>query len=87
MSDTMIARMADGLRTVAELGDLLMSSGLAERAPALVNATVEAKHAAAADTGHVGPLSLLMAPREPELQFMLKFMLAMGRRLPKAMQE
>lgn len=87
MSDSMIARMANGGRVMFELMDILMASGLPDRAPALLQATQEARDAAAADQSFVGPLDFLTAPKEPELQFVLKFMLAMARRLPKAMQE
>jgi len=87
MSDAMIARMANGGRVILELVDILMASGLPDRAPALLQATQEARDAAVADQSFIGPLDFLSAPKEPELQFVLKFMLAMARRLPKAMQE
>lgn len=87
MSDSTIARLASAGRVAMELMDVLMVSGLPDRATALLTATQEARDAAAADPGFIGPLDFLTAPKEPELQFVLKFMLAMARRLPKAMQE
>lgn len=87
MSDTMIARMANGVRVTAELMDILMASGIPDRAPALLNATMEARDAAAADRSFIGPFDFLQAPKEEEIQFVIKFMMALARRLPKAMQE
>lgn len=86
-SDGMIARLASALRMLMELADTLMISGLPDRAPALLKATREARDAAAADKSFVGPFDALMAPREEELQFVIRFVLALARRLPKAMQE
>lgn len=86
MGDAMIQRLANGARVVAELGDLLMISGIPDRAPALLKAAQDARDAAAADKNFIGPFEFLSAPKEDELQFVLKFMLALARRLPKAMQ-
>lgn len=86
MSDAQIARLASAGRVALELLDVLMASGLPDRAPALLAATVAARDAAAADKGFIGPLDALLAPKEKELQFVLKFMLALARRLPQAMQ-
>lgn len=86
MSDTMIAHLADSGRVAMELMDVLMVSGLPDRGPALLQAVQEARDAAVADTSTVRLWDLLMAPKEPELQFVLKFLLALARRLPKAMQ-
>jgi uncharacterized protein YjgD (DUF1641 family) len=87
MSDTMIARLASNGRVMLEMVDVLMASGLPERAPALVQATQEALGAAVADKSFVGPLDVLKSPKQPELQFLLKFIFAFARRLPKAIQE
>jgi len=86
MTDGMIARLSDAARVAMELMDVLMISGMPDRAPALLKAAMEARDAAAADPERVSPLDFLAAPKEPEIQFMLKFMLAMARRLPAAMQ-
>jgi hypothetical protein len=85
MSDSMIARLGNGVRVIFELMDVLMVSGIPDRAPALLNAAIDARDAAAADKSFIGPLKFLGAPREEELQFVIKFMLALARRLPKAM--
>lgn len=87
MSDAMIARMANGMRVILELVDVLMASGVPDRAPSLLNAAMEARDAAAADKSFIGPFEFLSAPKEAELQFVLKFMLAFARRLPAAMQD
>jgi uncharacterized protein YjgD (DUF1641 family) len=87
LSDGMIARMADGLRALLELMDGLAVSGAPDRLLALLEAAAEARADAAADTQPVGPLRVLAAMREEEVQFVLKFMLALARRLPQAMQE
>lgn len=86
MGDAMVARLADGLRKAAELMDLLMASGIPERAPTLLNALISARDAAAQDKRSIGPFAMLTAPREPELQFVLKFLLAFARRLAKVLQ-
>lgn len=87
MSDSMVQRMANGVRVGMELMDVLMSSGIPDRAPALLNATMEARDAAAADKSFIGPLDVLAAPKEEELQFVIKFMMALARRLPNAMKQ
>lgn len=86
MSDVMIARMANAGQVAMELMDGLMASGVAERVPALMQATIEARDEAVADKHFVSPLEVLKLPKEPELQFMFKFMIALARRLPKAVQ-
>jgi len=85
MTDGMISRLADKGRVALELVDALMLSGVTERLPALLAAMQAAGAEAKADTGHVSPLTVLTAPREPEMQFVLRFLLALARRLPAAM--
>ncbi len=86
MTDGQISRLADGIRVLFELMDVLMASGIHDRAPALLNATIAARDEAATNKKSIGLLDLLRAPKEPELQFVLKFLLALGRRLPAVMQ-
>lgn len=86
MSDTMIARMANAGRVAMELMDGVMTSGVAERAPALMQATIEARDEAVADKHFVSPLAVLKLPKQPEFQFLVKFMIALAKRLPKAVQ-
>lgn len=82
MGDGMIARLGGTVRTLAELGDTVMTSGLPEQVPALMQAAAEAREEAARNTGTVGIFGLMSAMKEPEMQSALKFMLAMARRLP-----
>lgn len=87
LSDGMIARMAEGLRVLIEMADRLSVSGAPDRLPALLDTAAAARAEAAADRRPVGLLSLMAALREEEVQFVLRFMLALARRLPRAMQE
>lgn len=87
MTDGMVGRLADRGRVLMELTDLLMASQLVDKAPAMMRAVREAGAAAAADKSFVGPIDALMAPREPELQYLIRFLLALARRLPGVMQE
>ncbi len=83
MSDAMIARLAETARSAAEAGDLLVTSGVMERAPALARSISGAWDEATSDSRYVGPLELLRALRRPETQLSLKFLLALARRLPE----
>ncbi len=87
LTDGMVARLFDTSRAGVELMDTLMSSGIAQRLPALMQATAEAQKEAAADRRSLGLWDLLAAPKRPEMQFALKFMLALAKRLPAAMQD
>lgn len=82
MSDGMIARMGTAARVLAEAGDTVMTSGLAGAAPDLVRAVAEARDEALASREPLGLLAALRALREPEVQFALKFALALVRKLP-----
>lgn len=86
MTDGMIIRMANTGRNALELMDLLMNSGVTERLPAIMEAVNEAQEAAASDKSTVGLFDLMRALKKPEMQYTLKFMLALTDRLPKAMQ-
>lgn len=86
MSDAMIGRMANGTRVLLELVDILMVSGVPDKAPALLNAAIDARDDAAADDKFFSPIDLLTAPKSEELQFVLKFILAFAKRLPAAMK-
>lgn len=87
LSDAMVQRAADTLRSVAEVGDLAVSSGLADRAPALAAALRQAGAEAAADPGRLGLFGLIRALRDPEVQRSLKFLLAVARHVPKALSD
>lgn len=86
MSDAMIGRMANGTRVLLELVDILMVSGVPDKAPALLSAAIDARDDAAADDKFFSPIDLLTAPKSEELQFVLKFILAFAKRLPAAMK-
>lgn len=86
LTDPMMASLGDKLRVAMELLDALMTSGVTDRLPALLDAAHAANVEAMADTSHVSPLTVLSAPREPELQFVMKFLLAFSRRLPPVMK-
>lgn len=72
MSDGMVARMAGGVRVGLELADLGLT------------AAEEAGAEAAADHKTIGPMALLRTLKEPGVQYGLKFLLALARRLPSA---
>lgn len=84
MSDTTVERLGDSVRTLAEVADTLMTSGLPAAAPGLVAAVDAAREEAARNPESIGIFSLLRVLKEPQLQFGLKFMLALVRRLPAA---
>jgi uncharacterized protein YjgD (DUF1641 family) len=86
LTDTMVHRAGNTLRVLLELGDLAMVSGLADKAPALMEALQQARADAAADSQRIGPLDLLRTLKEPEIQKSLKLLLAMARRMPKALE-
>ncbi|MFZ5824635.1 MAG: hypothetical protein ACOY94_09935 [Bacillota bacterium] len=86
VSDSMVARMAQSAQIFMELIDTMQASGVPERAPAFLRAFNDARNDAAADKSFLGPFDFLQAPREEELQFVLKFMLAFARRLPGVMK-
>lgn len=80
MGDGMIHRMGGMARTAAEMGDTLLTSGLPEELPGLVQAVADARADAARDTGTIGVLGLLKALKDPKVQFTLKFLLGLARR-------
>lgn len=86
MSDAMVARLADTARSTMELMDVITTSGIVERAPELLAALTAARDEADTSTQFVKPFDLLLSPREPEIQYLLRFTMAVSRRLPKAMQ-
>ena len=85
MTDGMIARLADKGRVAMELVDALMLSGVTERLPAMLAAMQAANAEARSDPHFVNPLEVLTAPRGPEMQYVIKFLLAVARRMPAAM--
>ncbi|HEY3366159.1 MAG TPA: DUF1641 domain-containing protein [Symbiobacteriaceae bacterium] len=87
VSDGMIARLGNAGRVGLEVMDTLMTSGITDLAPALVQATVEARNEASADKQSVGLFKMLSAFKQPELQYVIKFMLALAKRLPATMQD
>ena len=84
VGDPMIHRMGNMVRVLGEMVDLVMVCGLPDKLPALIQAAEAAKADAEADPATIGPMGLLKAMRQPEMQFVLKFMLALSRRLPEA---
>jgi uncharacterized protein YjgD (DUF1641 family) len=84
MGDSMVARMADMVRQLGEMADLLLTSGLPKAAPALMQAVGAAQVDAAKDPSSIGLMGLVRSLREPQIQFALKFVLALARRLPEA---
>lgn len=84
VGDPMIHRMANMVRVAGEMGDLVMTSGLPEKLPALMQAAEAARADAEADQSTLGVMGLVKALRQPEVQFALKFVLALSRRLPEA---
>lgn len=87
MGDAMIHRLGNLIRVFGEMADLLVVSGLPEKVPALMEAAEGAKAEAEADPTAVSLFGLMRALKQPEVQFALKFMLAMARRLPAAAAE
>jgi uncharacterized protein YjgD (DUF1641 family) len=84
MGDPMVARIGNLVRVLGEMGDLLISSGLPEKAPVVMEAVAAARTDAEADQSVVGVFGLMKALKQPEIQFALKFVLALARRLPAA---
>ncbi|HYF94550.1 MAG TPA: DUF1641 domain-containing protein [Symbiobacteriaceae bacterium] len=84
VGDPMIHRMGNMVRVMGELVDVLMVCGLPEKLPALMQAAEGAKADADTDERTIGVIGLMKALRQPEMQFVLKFMLALSRRLPEA---
>lgn len=84
MGDAMIHRMANLVRVLGELVDLVTICGLPEKLPAVIEAVGKAREDAEADETTLGVMGLLKALRQPETQVSLKFMLALSRRLPEA---
>ncbi|HWI65719.1 MAG TPA: DUF1641 domain-containing protein [Symbiobacteriaceae bacterium] len=84
MGDAMIHRMANTVRVLGEMVDVLTTCGLPEKLPAVVEAVGMAGEEAKADQSTLGVMGLMKALRQPETQYALKFMLALSRRLPEA---
>ncbi|MDF2629864.1 MAG: hypothetical protein K0R39_3695 [Symbiobacteriaceae bacterium] len=84
MGDAMIHRMADLVRVLGEMVDVVTTCGLPEKLPAVVEAVGAARADAEADQSSLGVVGLVKALRQPETQFALKFVLALSRRLPEA---
>lgn len=80
MGDGMVHRIGTMARTAAELGDTLLTSGLPEELPGLVQAVAEARADAARNSDPIGVFGILKALKEPQVQFTLKFLLAVARR-------
>jgi|GEM_PF-3665528 len=87
MSDGMIARMGTLVRVLGETADTLVTSGLPEKLPAMLQAAGEAREEAEADQSTLGVFAAMKALKQPEIQFSLKFMLALARRMPQAVKE
>lgn len=81
MSDAMVHRMGESMRRGLETMDAVMQSGLPEHLPALAAAADRARAEAAKDTHFVSPLEVLAAPRQPEMQWVMRFMLALAREM------
>jgi uncharacterized protein YjgD (DUF1641 family) len=87
VGDAMVHRLGEMVRVLGEMGDLLITSGLPQRLPALMEAASAARAEAEADPSTIGLLGLMKALKQPEVQFALKFMLALARRMPAAAAE
>lgn len=84
MGDAMIHRLANMVRVLGEMVDVVTTCGLPDKLPAVVEAVGTARADAEADQSALGVMGLMKALRQPETQFALKFMLALSRRLPEA---
>jgi uncharacterized protein YjgD (DUF1641 family) len=85
LTDEMVVQLADKARVGLEFLDAVMRSDLPARMPALAQAADEAALVARESDEHIGPLSLLGAFRQPEVQYLLRYASALVRRLPPAL--
>lgn len=86
MGDSMVSRLGERVTAAMEIMDPVLVKEAADRVVRVTSVLAEAREVAAKDTSTVSPWDLLTAPREPEIQFMLRWMLATARRLPKALE-
>ncbi len=66
------------------LSDLALPA--AEAGSKMLEAVNDAKYEAAKDTRKLGPMALLNVLKDPQMQASLKFLLAMGKRLPDVLE-
>lgn len=66
------------------LSDLALPA--AEMGATMLETARDAKYEAAKDTRKLGPVALLSALKDPQMQESLKFLLAMGKRLPNVLE-
>ncbi|BDG62286.1 hypothetical protein [Caldinitratiruptor microaerophilus] len=85
-TDGMIARAGDKINRGLELLDAIMQLKITHRLPELLAAIDDAARDAEQNQEFLSPLAVLAAPREKEIQHVMRFMLALARRLPAALQ-